>query len=94
MTFSAVIRCGRDWTPGDPCRQAEPVGVIRDFTAGRRIARAKGWTTVFDPDTLDVIDRCPACTRRETEGGTRRRAGDRRPVDDCALPCHRPGRVR
>lgn len=87
-----VIACGRDWIPGDPCRQATPLGVVAGIADARERAARDGWTVDGDRADALAVDVCPACTRREIEGPTaRRRATDRQPaVDACALPCCRP----
>lgn len=60
MSASVVLRCEQDWTPGDPCRVATPVGVVDDLAAARAVAaRLFGW----DTDEAGR-DRCPACRRR------------------------------
>lgn len=66
MSFSVVIRCQRDWTPGDPCRNATPIGVVDDLEHARAMAARDGWS--HDPGAGDA---CPACTRREQLAGTR-----------------------
>lgn len=70
MTIRAVLACDGDWRPGDPCRQAIPVGIAANAQSARRTAATVGgWSTSVDWTTTPPITRdlCPACSKRRLE---------------------------
>lgn len=76
-----------------PCRQAAPVGTPSSGADARRVGAAvHGWThQVADGQVLDF---CPACTRRRAEGVTRRRPRPPLPAALSQLPAEPTSTVR
>jgi hypothetical protein len=67
MSIRVVLSCnGREGAYD--CRQATPVGEVPSANEARKVAANSGWTyhTVWSKDrALNVLDFCPACTKRQ-----------------------------